>query len=94
MANAIPLSTKFSIIEEESTDVTMSFVAAISVAVNTDDPVTPVAPPKTKIVIVDADITFVNVHANQVSITPQIFLNNPALTIYPVTKPQRTLTAA
>lgn len=48
MKNAIPLSIKFSIKEEENTDIIISFVAAIKVAVNTEEPVTPVAPPYTK----------------------------------------------
>ena len=90
MKNAIPLSIKFSIKEEENTDIIISFVAAIKVAVNTEEPVTPVAP--TKMVINDADTVLVSVHAIQINTVPHILLNSPAFTIYPVIRPHKTLT--
>ena len=77
----IPLSIRFSNIEEERTDITISFVAAIRVAVNTEEPVTPVAQQKKKIVIREADIVLVSVHARHVRITPHTFRNIPALTM-------------
>ena len=59
--------------EEDKTEVIMFFVAASNVAVSTEVPVTPVAPPNTKIVIHDAEITLTSVQTSHVRITPQIF---------------------
>lgn len=64
MANAIALSIRFSIIEEENTETMISLVAAIRVAVTTEVPVTPVAPPYTKMVIREAEIVLVREQAS------------------------------
>ena len=67
--------------DDANTDLTISFVAAIRPAVSTDVPVAPVAPPKTKIVMQEEITTDENVTTSHVRMTPQVFLNNPALII-------------
>ena len=81
MATVMPLSMRFSISDEEITEARMSFMATTSVAVSTDVPLTPVAPPYTNAVISDAEIALTSVHTSQMTTTPHFLRNSPALTI-------------